>query len=305
MQKGVALIIMFAAPILLLLLPFVVQAKEIALSFDDIPAESTQHFDSEERTKVLIAALREMSVPPTMIFANPCKVSEAVARERLNLYKSAGHLIANHTCSHPRLDDVGFDSFSQDALKGDHLLSDLFVGQKFFRFPFLNEGKLPLRDQMRVWLKANGYRNGMVSVDNDDYLISSKINEAKQQGLKIDYDKVQKIFLEHLMGAVEFYDSLAIQTLGYSPKHIVLLHERDATVMFIKPFVKELRKQGWKIISAADAFLDPLYFHSPQNTYANNGIVAQLHYEKSGNKAGYFVFDSLKAKLDKTLNLKE
>ncbi len=40
----------------------------------------------------------------------------------------------------------------------------------------LNEGTDPkLRDQMRTWLKENGYHNGMVSADNKDPIFLHKL----------------------------------------------------------------------------------------------------------------------------------
>jgi len=290
---------------LILIFSFNAQAKEIALTFDDAPMNSSQHFDTNARTDELIKKLKSLNVPEAMIFANPCKGSDSgSAIAQLKKYVDAGFLIGNHTCSHPRLDDVGFAEYSKDAEKGDKLLSSLFQGQKFFRFPFLNESKdEKLRDQMRNWLKANQYRNGMVSVDNDDYIFSWAINQAKDQGKKIDYKKVEALFLKHLIGAVGFYDDLAVKTLGYSPKHVILLHEMDATVMFIDSLVKELRKNGWKIISAKDAYQDKLYLEQPKNIYANNGIIAQVAMEKTGEKIGYNHFDEIKAELEKILGL--
>ncbi|MBK9324365.1 MAG: polysaccharide deacetylase family protein [Bdellovibrionaceae bacterium] len=278
-------------------------SKEIALTFDDAPVSASEHFESIKRTEELIRKLRLLKVPEAMVFANPCK-DEKTSVSHLKKYVEAGHLIGNHTCSHPRLDDVGFNEYSKDAEKADQLLSPLFIGQKFFRFPFLNESKdEKLRDQIRAWLKTNGYRNGMVSVDNDDYIVSWAINKAKETGKKIDYKKVEKIFLNHLLGAVEFYDDLAVKQLGYSPKHVILLHEVDATVMFIDSLVKELRQRGWKIISAKEAFEDRLYLEQPKNTYANNGIIAQIAMEKTGEKIAYNHFDELKAELVKALGL--
>lgn len=277
-------------------------AKEIALTFDDAPVNSSKHFESSARTSELIKKLKSLKVPEAMIFANPCKDENSVAQ--LKKYVDAGHLIANHTCSHPRLDDVGFSEYSKDAEKADKLLAPLMSGQKFFRFPFLNESKdEKLRDQMRDWLKANSYRNGMVSVDNDDYIFSWAINKAKDSGKKIDYKKVEQLFLNHLLGAVDFYDDLAVKSLGYSPKHVILLHEVDATVMFIDSLVIELRKRGWKIISAKEAYQDKLYLEQPKNIYGNNGIVAQVAYEKTGEKIGYNHFDEIKAELIKILGL--
>lgn len=241
-----------------------------------------------------------------MIFTNPCKRDDlASVINQLKKYKDAGHLIANHTCSHPRLDDVGYTDYIKNIEKADQFLSPLLSGQKFFRFPFLNEGKEEkLRDLVREWLKLNNYRNGLVSIDNDDYFFSFKINQAKEKGKKIDYEKVKKLFVDHLIGAVNFYDDLAIKTLGRSPKHVILLHEMDATVMFIRPLIEELRKQGWKIISADEAFGDKVYLEKPKNTYAGNGIVAQLAMEKTGERVGYNHFDDLKLELNKILGLK-
>lgn len=277
-------------------------AKEIALTFDDAPVSSSQHFESSARTDELIKKLKILKVPEVMIFANPCKEKNSISQ--LKKYVDAGHLIANHTCSHPRLDDVGFSVYSKDAEKADWLLSSLLSGQRFFRFPFLNESKdEKLRDQMRDWLKANNYRSGMVSVDNDDYIFSWAINKAKDNKKKIDYKKVEQLFLDHLLGAVDFYDDLAVKNLGHSPKHVILLHEVDATVMFIDSLVNELRKKGWKIISAKEAYQDKLYLEKPKNTYGNNGIVAQVAFEITGEKNGYNHFDEIKAKLTKILGL--
>lgn len=106
------------------------------------------------------------------------------------------------------------------------------------------------------------------------------------------------------MGAVSFYDDLAIKTFGRSPKHVMLLHEVDATVMFLDSLVKALRKNGWEIISVREAFQDRVYLEQPKNTYANNGIIAQLAMEKTGLQIGYNHFETLKDELDALLGNK-
>ncbi len=299
MSKKIILILSF----LLITKPY---AKEIALTFDDAPEPSSKNFESHNRTNELIRKLKALEVPPVMIFANPCKRQDtANVIKQLNAYREAGHLIGNHTCSHPRLDTVGYDAFSKDAARADTLLQPLFTGQKFFRFPYLNESNdVALRDQMRVWLKNNNYRNGLVSIDDDDYIFSTKVNQAIKLNKTVDYKKVKKLFIEHIMGAVNYYDDLAVKTIGYSPKHVILLHEVDITVMFIDSLVKELRAQGWTIISVEDAYTDKVYLEQPINAYANNGFTAQLALEKTGNKVSYNQFDKVKGELNKILDLK-
>lgn len=280
------------------------EAKEIALTFDDAPMWSSQHFKSDDRTKELIKKLKNLNVPPVIIFGNVCNGDESAVLQ-LKQYRDAGHFIGNHTCSHLRLDNIGVSQFSKDFKEADKMLSPLFSGQKFFRYPFLNEGSdEKLRNEMRRELANAQYRNGMVSVDTDDYIFSSKLNQAKKESKKIDYDKVEALFLKHIMGAVDYYDALAVKTIGYSPKHVLLLHEMDATVLFLDSVVKELRKKGWKIISANEAYLDKLYLEQPKNTYAGDGIIAQMAFEKTGKKAGYAQSEEIQNELNKILDLK-
>lgn len=55
-------------------LSLLVQAKEIALSFDDAPMSSSKYFETQERTDELIRKLRSLKIPPVLIFANACKI---------------------------------------------------------------------------------------------------------------------------------------------------------------------------------------------------------------------------------------
>ncbi len=290
---------------LLLLISPIVQAKEVALTFDDAPGEVTLHFTPEERTNKLLAALSALNVPPVIIFANPCNGQGLETNlPLLKKFKQAGHLIGNHTCTHPRLDDVGFEKFTADTRKAEALMEDLLFSPKLFRFPTFNEGKNPAtRDRMRAWLKDNHYRNIPSSIDNEDPIFSFKLNQAKEQGRKINYGKVRALFLDHILTGMDFYEKLGRETLGYSPKHIILLHQKDATVLFLESLVKELRAKGWKIISAENAIQDPLYSLEPLNTNSTYGLLSQVAAEKSGNFMPYYDFAKLKQQLNKILGI--
>ncbi len=128
--------------ILSLFVSSITYAKEIALTFDDAPMDSSINFETQARTQLLIKKLKALNVPPVIIFSNACKRADSNSViQQLNDYKNAGHKIGNHTCTHLRLDEVGFGSFSKDAENGDKILSPLLAGQKFFRFPYLNESR--------------------------------------------------------------------------------------------------------------------------------------------------------------------
>lgn len=273
------------------------QARELALTFDDAP------YGSQELTRSLIRSLKESNIPEVMVLANPCKgESEKATISQLKLYRDAGHLIGNHTCSHNRMKAVGVERYLADTLKADTLLQPLYQGQKFFRFPFLDEGEsVAMRDQIRKFLATHHYRNARVTIDNDDYIFTFKLKEALSQGRKIDYSKLQSLFVQHVTDAADYYDKLAVETLGRSPSHVLLLHEMDATVRFIPALVTALRSRGWKIIPASQAYLDPLYNEMPTNTYANNGFIAQVHLEKTGVKKRFSTFENNTREIDRVL----
>ncbi len=291
----------FSLLLSILLASLPLDAREIALTFDDAPFDDSLHFKSFERTKLLIKELSDLKTGPVMIFAVPCRFSKKKAVSQLAEWKAAGHHIASHSCTHPDLNKTDVTKYIENLKNADELLKDLFpVTGKFFRYPYLREGtSTEVRDQVREWLKTQNYKNGYVSIDNDEWIFHWKLNQAKKLGKKIDYKKVEQIYLDHILSALEFYDDLSVKLLKRSPKHVLLLHEIDSSVLFMRALVQGLRSKGWKTIDPIEAFKDPIYKEMPKNLYSNNGLIAQLAEEKG---LGHFAFkDSLRENLDTLL----
>jgi hypothetical protein len=79
-----------------------------------------------------------------------------------------------------------------------------------------------------------------------------------------------------ILGAVEFYDSLAVSTLGRSPAHVLLLHENDLAAAFVDDLVIALRVAGWTIVSPDEAYADPIASIVPQTLMTRQGHVGAL-----------------------------
>ena len=123
-------------------------AKEIALSFDDAPRASSA-LSGEKRAKLLVEALRSSGVQQVAFFANSDKLSEEGV-ERLKFYSQQGHLIGNHTHSHPELNKIDTQKFIEDILIAHKRLEILPGFVKWFRFPYLREGDtIKKRDSVR------------------------------------------------------------------------------------------------------------------------------------------------------------
>ena len=151
---------------LLLLLPVPAAAqKMIALSFDDAPRGRGAFFTPDERTQHIIAELKKTKAPQAVFFVNPGAIGHGDGiggEQRIAAYVAAGHVIANHSNSHPRLSTTETVTYLADIDAAEVWLKGRPGYRPWFRFPFLDEGgkDKAKRDAMREGLAARGLRNG-------------------------------------------------------------------------------------------------------------------------------------------------
>jgi peptidoglycan/xylan/chitin deacetylase (PgdA/CDA1 family) len=124
-------------------------AQEIALTFDDAPIADGLYFTGVARTETLIAKLKNQNVPQVAFYCISSRTDSA-GRVRLRKYAEAGHIIANHSHSHTRIQQLGAAGYIQDIFKADAILRELPGFKPWFRFPFLDEGRtIADRDAIR------------------------------------------------------------------------------------------------------------------------------------------------------------
>ena len=107
-----------------------------------------------------------------------------------------------------------------------------------------------------------------MTVDNYDWYLESKWQEALRQGLTVDVDAMRTAYIEMLMSAVNFYDDVATRALEASPAHVLLLHENDLAALFVGDLIDALRDDGWAIVSPDEAYADPSLKAVPQTLMA-------------------------------------
>ncbi len=265
-------------------------AQEIALTFDDAPIADGLYFTGFARTETLIAKLENQNVPQAAFYCISSRADSA-GRARLRRYAEAGHIIANHSHTHTRIQQLGAAGYIQDIFKADAILRELPGFKPWFRFPFLDEGRtLADRDAIRQALNEGGYFNGYITVDNYDWYFDRLFQAALREKKKVDYEKLKQLYLEHLWQSLIFYDQMALATLGRSPKHVLLLHENDLAALFVDSLINFLRSKNWKIISPAEAYKDPIAATIPDVLLNNQGRVAAL--AKASGYTGKFSQDS-------------
>ncbi len=259
--------------------------KRIALSFDDTPRHKGAFFGYDERAIKLIAALNRAGVRQAVFFLNPGTLQLEQGKggeDRIAAYVAAGHVIANHTNSHPSLTDLTAEAYLADIDTAAAWMKGRPGYRPWFRFPFLNEGRADKakRDAVRAGLKARGLTNGYVTAEASDWLIDNLANAAALEGKPIDMAALRDFYVDRHVEAANFYDRLAVKTLGRSPAHILLLHETDIAAMFIGDLVAALRKDGWTIITADEAYRDRIARAMPDTPSAQGTLTEMLAWQK-------------------------
>lgn len=259
--------------------------KRIAITFDDIPRGRGAYLTPDERTRMLIVALRRSGVRQAAFFLNPGALGrgDGIGGEaRIASYVRAGHVIADHSWSHPHLNQTSAADYLADIDRSQAWLKGRSGYRPWFRFPFLDEGGRDKvkRDAVRAGLAARGLRNGYVTVDASDWNMESLLTKAVQAGKTVDRAALRDLYVESHANAADFYDGLARRTLGRSPAHVLLLHETDLAALHIGDLVTELRRRGWTIVSADEAFADPIAAALPDVPHAQGTLTEALAWEK-------------------------
>lgn len=268
---------------LLATLPAAAQ-KRIALTFDDVPRHAGGFLTPDERTKRLIAGLRRARVTQAAFFVTPGRLDAPDGRggeARIAAYVRAGHVIANHSFGHLWLSKTPATDYITDLDRAGAWLKGRPGLRPWFRYPYLDEGRRDLakRQAVRDALAARGLRNGYVTVDNYDWHLDALAAKAKRDGRAIDMAALRDLYVETLVGAADFYDRIARESLGRQPAQVMLLHETDLNALFVLDLVRGLRRAGWQVIGIDEAYRDPIAAREPDGWFTNGGRVAALAQE--------------------------
>jgi peptidoglycan/xylan/chitin deacetylase (PgdA/CDA1 family) len=250
--------------------------RRIALTFDDAPRSDTTKFSGAERAAKLIENLAAANSPPVIFFSTARGINEE-GDARMRAYQEAGHFIGNHTFSHQRISSMGVESYVADIERAHKILSQYKNFVPLFRYPFLDEGRdIESRDRLREAVESLGYQNGYVTIDNYDFHMDFLLQTALKQDREVNQDKLRDAYIGSLMESVRFGADIADRYLDHAPAHSLLLHENDLAAMFIGDLIKALRREGWTIIDARDAYKDPIAKVIPDTLFNNQGRVSAI-----------------------------
>ncbi|RIX83303.1 polysaccharide deacetylase family protein [Acidovorax cavernicola] len=237
-----------------------VLAQTLALTFDD-GLNPLKEPAAPSWNRQILETLHDAGVT-SMVFPALVRTGQAQGLDLIRDWARAGHGIGNHTSQHRSLGSpqVPLADFISDVKEADAVLSRIPGWTKMLRFPYLKEGDtLAKRDGMRLWMQAAGYRAAPVSIDASDWYYNQAYAAWLDEGNADKANRVKAAYIEHLLDRAAYYDGLARQVLGRSPKHVMLLHTSRINAAALGELITAFRVRGWSFIAANTAFDDPIY----------------------------------------------
>ncbi len=259
--------------------------RRIALTFDDIPRNAGAFMTPDERTDRLIAALRDGGVRQAAFFINPGNLENpdgAGGEARIAAYVAAGHVIANHSYSHPHHNQLTSEEYLANIDRAEAWLRGRPGYRPWFRAPYLDYGydnKAKFQALMSG-LAQRGLRDGYVTADGSDWFLDGLTIDATREGKTLNMAALKRLYVGSQMSGIEYHDALAQRTLGRSPAHVMLLHETDIAALFIGDLINELKAHGWQIITADEAFADPMAQMVPDVPVFRGSMTGMLAWQR-------------------------
>lgn len=255
----------------------------IAFTFDDGQINDIGPYGLEEWNQMLLGHLKKEKLKAILFSTGRNKMSER-GKYILSSWNDAGHLIANHTFSHPNFNSeaVTLESFKSELVRNDNIIHSYSNYLPYFRFPYLKEGNTKEKiNGFRQFLKEKGYKNGHVTVDASDWYIDSRLVQRIKQNPKADISGFGQYYKKHLLEKAQFYDSCAYVMTHRRIDHVLLLHHNLAAALFLDDLIQHFKDNGWEVINADTAYKDEIYGEEPDHVPAGESLIWALA-KKSG-----------------------
>jgi peptidoglycan/xylan/chitin deacetylase (PgdA/CDA1 family) len=254
------------------------EKPKIAFTFDDGQTNDAGGYKLKVWNELLLSNLKKHKLK-SILFSRGSNKTTPMGKYVLSSWNNAGHLIANHTFTHPNFNskNISLGAFEAELIKNDSLIKTYTNFYPYFRFPYLKEGNTKEKvDRFRAFMKQKGYKNGHVSIDASDWYIDGRLVKRLKENPKADISGFREYYKKHLLNRASFYDSLSYQLSNRRINHVILLHHNLAAALFLDDLIKHFEANGWDVIDADKAYQDKIYQEVPNTIPAGESLIWAL-----------------------------
>lgn len=241
--------------------------REIAITFDDLPATHGGLKKMTEITEKLLAKITAHKIP-AIGFVNELKLQpEAEAARRaalLKMWLDRGLELGNHTYSHIYIDQTPVEDYKRDVIRGEAVTKQMLAKRgkrlRYFRHTQLRTGPTPeYKKALDDFLASRGYTIAPVTIDNNDYIFAEVYAKAKARGETETAKRVADAYIPYMEEVFDHFEKLSAEFLGYEVKQTLLLHANEINADYLDELVAMMKRRGYSFISLEEALKDRAY----------------------------------------------
>lgn len=228
--------------------------KEIAITIDDLPFVGTNSATkgnlgrAHDRFTKILNYLVEAQIPATgFIIANSIATGQW---ELLESFRNAGFALGNHTYSHADLNHMSSERYIADIAKADKILAPIMTQPKFFRYPYLAEGRGATKAAVQNYLEANQYTVAPVTIDSKDYQFNERLLHIP---FRVRDQHVARIKKEYLNYVWQQTLKAEKHTKEGSNAQILLVHANLLNSHCLGDLIQMYKDHGYRFVSLEQA----------------------------------------------------
>ena len=217
------------------------QQREIVITIDDLPLIDTPY----EAIENIVHSLVKYEVPAIgFIIGN--RVNNKTIKQ-FKLFQKNGLALGNHTYSHLNLKHTSCEKYIDDLIKADVVLTPFMSKPKYFRYPYLSEGKLWRKSVVRHYLNENHYIVAPVTIDSRDFEFDAELEQLKEQNPTASLVDLKKRYPAYFWQRTLTAEKL---TPG---KQVLLIHANLLNSYFLDDLLHMFVEHDYQFISLDEA----------------------------------------------------
>jgi peptidoglycan/xylan/chitin deacetylase (PgdA/CDA1 family) len=225
----------------------------------DLPPGVTR----QQVARDIIKALQAAHAPPVYGFVNAVHLqNDPTLGEVLSDWRAAGNPLGNHTWSHPNLNDLSIEAYTDEITRDEASLQQYGKGEDWhwFRYPFLSEGSTPeKRKAIRDVLSQRGYHIAAVTMSFGDYMWNNPYARCAAKQDEAAIKLLEKNYLLAAGAAIDKSHQMSMALYGRDIPYVLLMHIGGFDAYMMPQLLRMYNARGVKLITLEHAEKDPSY----------------------------------------------
>ena len=217
------------------------EQRSVAITIDDLPLIKTPY----ETFEKMVNSLVKHQVP-AIGFMIGNRVNDETIKQ-FQVFKQNGLELGNHSYAHLKLKRVSYEDYINDLIKADKVLAPFMSQPKYFRYPYLSEGKFWKKSIIRHYLSKNDYIIAPVTIDSKDFEFNLKLIMLLKQNPNASLTEFKQRYLDYV-----WQRTLAAEK-NTPGKQILLIHANLLNGYFLDDLLHMFEEHGYHFISLSDA----------------------------------------------------